>query len=164
MKIILSIKHWLLFLILITPSMIAAILAHTEKEYEQYQGGANLISVTIYFIWIWAITHFFSMKLPNSKLLTFKICFFCALLAFLSLNTYFLIIGGPPELKYLRIFERLTFVLWLYCLSVSARLLKSWELSRSSRVREWLLYVVLLLLFPIGVWIIQPKMNRAVLT
>lgn len=162
MRAILSIRHWALFLMFLSPPIIAAISADTEREYEQFQGGANLITIIVYFIWIWSVAHFFSMKVAGSKLLTFNICFFCSLLAFLSLNTYFLIYGGPPELKYLQILERLAFVLWLICLYVAANLVKVWELRRQARPVECLLYAFLFLVFPIGVWILQPKINKAI--
>ena len=161
MRTILSIKHWTLFLLFLGPPLIAAILADTEREYEQFQGGANLVAITVYFIWIWTIAHSFSMNIPNSKLVPFNICFFGSLLSFVSLNIYFLIYAGPPEFRYLHIFERFVFVLWLYCLYVAASLLKTWELRRPIKATECLLYAFLFLVFPIGVWILQPKINKA---
>lgn len=160
MRFMITIKHWLLFLLMVGPALVTSIIA-TPYELSQSEILANIIGLTVYFLWIWSINKHVSNAFQAGKDAIFKTCFAFVFIYFLSYNLYLLIQGFPGE-GYHWLFDVLVLSLTVYCLVVTSRRLKSHELGRSAILAEYIWYFVLLLVFPIGIWILQPKVNRLV--
>lgn len=53
-------------------------------------------------------------------------------------------------------------VAYLFCIHFNAKLLKSVELKREAMFSEFSSDFLLILFFPIGIWIIQPRLNKII--
>ncbi|HEY5744734.1 MAG TPA: hypothetical protein VIU12_01550 [Chryseolinea sp.] len=161
MRVFVTMKHWTLFLLLISPPIVATLLGKNEKEIEQMGAIANLIGIGVFFCWIWNVAHSLADKVSDTKLSYFRICFIVSMLGFSSYNVIVLV-SGIPAFEYLRAFQLLIFAFLVYCLYTAAKLLKTWESGSSPKLLDNLGYFFLFLIFPIGVWVLQPKVNKSV--
>ena len=157
-RLMITMKHLLLFLLMVGPALVASIIA-MPHELSQSEILANIIGLTVYFLWIWSINKHVSNASQTQDDAIFKICLAFVFIYFLSYNLYLLVKGLPSE-GYHWLFDALILLLTVYCIVVTSRRLKSHELGRTATVAEYIWYFVLLLVFPIGIWIIQPKINR----
>ena len=180
---LLHLKHWQIFLFYALPGLIsilalAAIFA-IRIHYGDTEGpqGAILPLVILYFVgplfvigvalsWLWAIAVGLQPKLPegmNMNLNTFKIAF-CGPIVVILVAAFAMLSGWEGL-----VFIAVLFLAWV-CAMVGvfyvpwfvARTLKSVELQRTDLgFSEVILDYFLIHLGPIGVWFIQPRINRA---
>lgn len=138
--------------------------------------AAIIMAMTVlFFAWLWAMAMGLQHKIPTElsmKTIKFKLCFFFALiyiimfitlLMFLASNfptrltgieTKFFFLVIPPHLLYI-------FCI-LYCFYFTAKAIKFAELQRPLKVDDYIGEFFLLWFAYIGVWILQPKVNRIV--
>jgi hypothetical protein len=157
-RLIISMKHWVLFLLLVAPSLIIVILMEPEQS-PQWKIVANIISSLVYFYWLWSINRTLSNEPTAGPDAPFKFFFIVVVIYFLCYNSLGLF-GLIQDIQYVWIFNLIIFSLTVYCLLTTARRLKSSEMSRPAAVGEYLGYFLLFLVFPIGVWVLQPKINK----
>jgi len=177
---LLKAKHWQLFLLMfILPGFLhiySLVLATTTGK-EEYNpiifGISNSIFIGIFFSWLYAMAINLYRKLPVGTVLNikvFRIAFFIALLflilSFCFFFTHSLRIFPAPEPP-LNNFFPLVFSLQvfymiciLYCFNFIARSLKAIELQRPVSSIDAAADFFLLWFFPIGIWIIQPRINK----
>jgi hypothetical protein len=162
----LKLKPWLLFFMLICSPLASSILASSQEEIVRYGAFANIISLVIYGLWLWCIVSFLSRNGAAYHLIVFKGCWFFAIMVFAiyNLNTFaFADISATtgevsiPEV--LKILLSFAFFSLLICLWIVSKLLKREEQS-TAQDSSMVFYFILFLLFPIGVWVLQPKVNR----
>jgi hypothetical protein len=131
-----------------------------------------LISMGIYFYWLWTLATFFSKKNPNfPKKTGFKFLLLLAFLSYVAVNLllYFNIdtwaLEGNMQ-NYFKIIIIITIlgcvfvVLYLYCLYRIAKIFKTAQLGKTASLSEFILELLLLWFYPIGIWIIQPQVNK----
>jgi hypothetical protein len=51
---------------------------------------------------------------------------------------------------------------FLFCIYFNAKLIKSVELKKEAKFEEFIGDFFLILFFPIGIWLIQPRLNKIV--
>jgi hypothetical protein len=75
---------------------------------------------------------------------------------------YFLFIvkGVFPESIVFHLLQLVFLASYVYCHIYVSRLLKSVELGKRVQVADFFGDFILILFFPIGVWIIQPRVNK----
>jgi hypothetical protein len=124
------------------------------------------------FVWIWSMVIFLIPMIakderPRSKL--FKICFWIPtiyifyILGFMYFNFFVRKVpsfDAELELKIHIVLIILSVLCITYGLSFAARTIKTAELKRNLKVRDYLPEVVLMILTPIGLWNIQPRINK----
>ncbi len=54
----------------------------------------------------------------------------------------------------------ISFISFLYSVYFVSKEIKTIELNRNCSIRECILEIVLILAFPIGIWIIQPRITK----
>lgn len=129
----------------------------------------SIISMSVFFGWFWAIGVGLQSKVPNSitmKLGRFKFFLIFPLIyivsAFLFITNS---IAGGTQLNS----ESLTVILPLhlfsmfcifYCLNFTAKTYKTVELQREVTFSDFAGEFFIMWFFPIGIWIIQPKINK----
>jgi hypothetical protein len=153
------IRPWALFLILVCPAIAASVISEPD-QYSVLEISANLISTVVYFSWLWSINRFVRSRPEasvNDKF--FYVCLGIAFLCFLifNLSAFFVDFSkaNHPSIVSLAIL-----LLAVYCMVATSRALKSFELRRQAVVREYFWDFVSLLVFPIGIWFLQPRINR----
>ena len=175
----LLLKHWQLFLLLIGPPIILDFIL-----FETLFTSRNLAVMTIafpivmlfttsiFFGWFYAIGTYLHHRLPSSvnmNLTTFKIflsipaiyiallCIFIFTVFLRNVNNGSLRIGIAAVMIPVHLFSMFCI---LYCLYFIAKVLKAVELQRPVTFSDFAGEFLLIWFFPIGVWIIQPRINK----
>jgi hypothetical protein len=155
---IVSLKAWVLFVLMFIPGIISSIISE-PGVYSQLDIIANLICAIVYFLWLWAIISLAKLSTGEETSVFLRVCFLGTTLVFVGYNLC-LILGLSIIGSYREPISIVALVLWIYCLFMIAKNLKSAELHRSPRIGEYLVDFLMMLIFPIGVWILQPRLNR----
>nr|MBI1230315.1 hypothetical protein [Cytophagales bacterium] len=180
MKLLLKLKHWQLFLLTVGVSMIIAIypaismLANEEDRFV-YNAVVRYITILpflIYFLWIWSVGTLLNeyitdeLKISSTNFfisvgVAFFILFF--LFVFNVLNwddilghadsTFWAYLGSVMVL-FVGIFA------WLFSLNFVAKTLVRSERELHVNPADYYGEYIMILFFPIGIWIIQPRINR----
>lgn len=164
MKILLRAKHWQLFMLMYGIQIIVVIFNDFDYEYRKITLGTAIdlmgmfIGIGTFLLWLWNIV----INL-NQNLLTklnrrpFKIGLY--LLSLNILLTTILIIGDSSEV-FLLVLSLLSFGILIYIVLFSAKTLKTIELGREASVSEYIGDFLLFIVFPLGIWFLQPRINK----
>ena len=159
MTLFLKMKHWQIFLLLIFASFISNF---TWVGYDLFNTLLNLTGVLLYLIWYFAIglelTEYLPRKVELPKTL-FVINGFILILSTVILTMFF---DGSFQANGL-----LGFILAIYTFYAvfqfffyPGKALKSIELNTEAKIGEYFGYFLLMVFWPIGIWWIQPKLNK----
>lgn len=140
---------------------------------------ASLLFLLVFFAWFWAVATGLQQFIPTEakmKLTRFKIFFFIPLiyvvlfLLFVSTATTETI-NHSGTISPVMIGAALTIILPLHFLSMFcifhslyfvAKALKTAELKRKARFSDFAGEFFLIWFFPIGIWIVQPRINKMI--
>lgn len=118
-----------------------------------------IFGIPVYF-WFWAIgiqLQTDNVKINGIKLLVFKLSIIYSLVYIVfAIYNYFANGGFIMPLHYAAIFS--TF----YAMLFAAKTLKSAEMNRKVKVTEYLGDFFLFCFFPIGIWLLQPRINKLI--
>lgn len=164
MKKILKISPAILFGIAITLMIIPSFDDEIEKEKVGFGIWATLVLSLLLLSWYYSIGKFLQGQYPvkGAQLFKFNSLF---LLIFLPILCIVLFINKEIVQQYIAIVLVVCFYLFfaffqilIYC----AKLLSMDSQRRVPGFSEYFQYILLLWLFPIGIWVIQSKMNKLV--
>jgi len=178
MKLILQAKHWHIFLLafLIPALIIAGGLVYSTFWYSMTSlfyaiPLALALSQAVIYIWLWVVGTNIAENVDDQKL--FKIfiiipCFVLLfILAFWLLITLRLSFGklSMAGVLFTSLFVILpiqfAFVISLiYCVFFVARAIKQAEIKQKPNFETFFKEFILILIFPIGIWFLQPRINR----
>ncbi len=177
MNLLLRLRHWQLFLISWGPLTTFFVLFFIRPN---IVGDTLLVWVILFpivlinsFAWVWStvtalIPTITSTARPRTKL--FNICFWIPsiyvayIVGFIYFNFFVWKVTGfsALELKIHIGLALLSFTCIIYGLYFSAKTIKTAELQRNLKAYECLTELGLMILAPIGLWIIQPRLNKLV--
>ncbi len=183
MKLFLQLKHWQLFLLLFAVPVIfkisAMIIAVPMGAIIQIISIVAIFYFVVLFNWFYALGINLNKKLPAGTKQNNKRFTFFLLIAFVCIFFMCILIPGFYEseladgLDPMKLINPVTLLLFLinpihliamfsvfYCIFSIAKLLKSVELQRDVKFRDFAKEFFLMWYFPIGIWFIQPKMNK----
>jgi hypothetical protein len=143
----------------------------------------GMLAALINYLWMYSVGVGLKKYLPEGVhsrtnffvfCLVFPVIFFI-LFALIQVNTMFSMLGADlqaaPETLPMNLFGYLVLLIPLqlfalfcaiYALRFVAKITKSVELKRRARFSDYIGYFFLVWLYPIGIWIIQPKINAIV--
>ena len=180
MRFFLTAKHWILFILMFAiPSVIYILSISYSVLTENVVVMLNIFplilifSISLLFAWIWSVgnglhqftpakTHLNNKRFRN--LLVFAIGYLLILLISMLIlfvfnyDTIFSFIGGAGILVILPLHLFSMFCIF-YALYYDARTIRSIELKREPEASEYLVEMLLLWIWPIGIWILQPRIN-----
>lgn len=151
-------------------------------NYAKVSSAVMSFIIIVLFAWYWAVCVGLQEKVPEHAKMNvkkFKIFYFIGLaysFFFVGLITLFMynlpnIIVGVISISnlgtILTIFTVVHFFAMfclLYCLYFAAKTIKTVELQRETTFSDFIGEFLLIWFFPIGVWIVQPKINELVAT
>ena len=181
MEIFLKAKHWQIFTLLIGVPYAIQMFLIEKNNYDIMYLIAPVMAVlyiVIYFGWFWAVGTQLNNKLPANvklNLKRFKVLLSVPIIYVLGISIYISMIAiGQNESApspFLAINDIISVVFPLhifamfcifYVLWFNAKTIKSIEFQRSVSFGDFAGDFFLLWLFPIGIWIIQPKINKMV--
>ena len=178
MSFLLRLKHWQLFLLIVTLPIIFEVLLLRSllttntfpMELFMFFPVVMVIMLTIFMGWYYQVGSKLHDKLPPNtglNLNRFKFFLFTPLIymVLLCIGMIFIFTDlrtGPPIWTFAIIVPLHLFSMFcmFYCLYFNAKSLKSVELQREALFEDYVGYFFLLWFFIVGIWIIQPKLNR----
>jgi hypothetical protein len=138
-------------------------------------GTITLLYVVFLFGWYWSVAIGLKDSLPKElklKYQRFKIFFYSPLIYFCLFGLFIYYFAGliesnsQPDFSILLPMLLLLFILHFYSIFCivfimyfTAKTIRSVEIKREAHFSDYILYFFLIWFFPIGVWILQPKIN-----
>lgn len=179
MEVLRKIKHWQIFLLVVgiplLVQMIQNIIYLTSGQGNEaaYPAGVGLILILpllIYYGWIGSVGMAFSKRSASPSLNTgrFRLSLWVSCLTSVFLLVYFwaypqTINQAEEEAIPIMMVGVLVFVslfTLFYCLSFMARSIVQLERGRRINSAEFFSEFVMAVMFPIGIWLLQPRINR----
>lgn len=171
-------KHYAIFLLVIVLPIALMILMSTGLVSLKVYGAMRLepillnLFICCSFIWLYSLGIQLHQKLSrniNLNLQLFKFFFIIPVVCFFILTLLVSKIISIDRLNQKTwplgpIIFLIVFIFSLFCTFYScyfiARCLKSNEKKHPAKFSEWIGYFFLILILPIGIWILQPKINK----
>ncbi|MGE0568855.1 MAG: hypothetical protein AB7O73_12990 [Bacteroidia bacterium] len=149
-------------------------------SYMEWLFAVVLIFTGLFYGWIWSIAIGLQKMIPEElqlKTNLFKVFFFVPIVfSILVMVWVWSIIHNIQEtIEYGEGFNPANFIITIilmipfnlfslfctfYCFYFAARTLKTLELQRETNVSDYILEIIMFWFYPVGVWLIQPKVNR----
>jgi CDP-diglyceride synthetase len=155
----LKFKHWHIFLIIVLGLFIRNFSVNNEPT---YQTIFSITGTVIYFLYTFLIGHELYQLLPRKVELNYNLFVvnsFVWLTAYIIVmilsNGQGMVFHGIEALPAFYVFYAL-----LNYFAFPARTLKSIELNRQATLREYIGDFFLIVLLPIGIWFLQPRVNK----
>ena len=133
-----------------------------ENKNQDFKMISMLIIIFSIFGWIWSVVNVLYRKLPTKE--TFNIWKFRIIfLMTISILIWILwivennLIKNNILLLILGVFTYLGFM--IYLVLTTAKTIKSVELQKEVSIQDSFLDAILIWIFPLGIWIIQPRIN-----
>ncbi len=182
----LTAKHWQLFLLMFAIPMVLEIgftiaviinmIAQQDSEFLSLPSFTIFLPFIVFFLiggmlgWFWSIGVGLQKLIPEEhrmKVTSFKFFVLFPLIYFIfftSQMSFFMSEVVINPLIFLAIFPMHLFAMFcmVYNFYFVARTLKTIELQRKVEFSEYIGEFFLLWFYPVGVWIIQPKINKMV--
>jgi hypothetical protein len=171
-------KHWHIFLGFVAlmcvaiVSMLSSLLSHPEEAFDHlFPFLASMEGMAIFFaLWLWSMGGFLNSIVP--PFLRMKETFFRISVAFvpLYLPLFGVFFQGLNSIRNVRLILLSYAVIMpmhlfaMFCQFYSwyfaSKNLSIVETGKSTSLADYLGYFICLWFFPIGIWIIQPRINR----
>lgn len=173
--ILLRLKHWQLFLIAWGPLTVVPLILFKFPELVPGSFtivlGLFLIGLANSFAWVWAIVNEMKKFVPAISTTLFKIAFWIPFTFIWTVIAFALYnlrirkvqsINVEIELLVSAALGILSVACIIYGLIFAGRIIKAAELQKKPSIKEHLIDSCLMVLPPIGLWFIQPKLNKIV--
>jgi len=184
MNIFLKAKHWQLFLlnfgipfflyIAISIVMIGDILGHDNAGPDMVFSYMPIFFVLGFFAnliqygWTWSVAIKMNRIIPEEfklNTMAFKIFFWLPLIYFPIFAIFFILMFRSIDsitMSFLLLIPVHLFMVFcaFYCIYFTARVVKTAEYKRYTTVSDYIAEFIMIWFFPIGIWFIQPKINK----
>jgi hypothetical protein len=169
MKIFIKLKHWQIFIILGTGFILNLILSTNKFSIGNITSIGlgtviGIFTLILFFLWVMTIGIFINRIPANSYHFRTWVLIFatlCNMIGYSELNLERILpISDFIPIWLLTLLTLLTFFGIFYTFYNVPKSLKSIELGRKAHFSEYFISALLLFIFPIGVWFIQPRINR----
>lgn len=159
MTLLLKMKHWQVFLLLFLSTLISNF---TWVGYELLNTVLNLIGVMLYMIWYFAIGLELSEHLPRKVELPKTLFIINGFVLILSMVTLIMYFDGFFESNGILGFIWVGYLMYamFQFFFYPGKALKSIKLNKEAGIGEYIGYCFLMTFWPIGIWLIQPKLNE----
>jgi len=168
-------KPWQLFIAIILLPFICSIYLDNTNQQSAIIDILNyvvvLISSTILLLWIQSINYTFIKLVPkeikmNKNRFKFTYLYCVIYIPFLLFGTAIYSHFQPSESIEILVFVILFFLHFImmlsviYCLFFIAHLVKYLELKKQLQLSDYIIEGMLLIIFPIGIWVLQPRIKK----
>lgn len=181
MEVFLRLKHWHLFLIMFAVPFVLQIIlgvitlvTNDPMIVLQVMPFVMFLFFAGYFGWLWAIGQEFQKMLPGD--LKFSLAPFKFFLLFPVVYVLFLFVAldffvvnmdnvqPPPLSLFFTIIPLHLFTMFciFYCIYFAARTFKATELQRPVVFTDFAGEFLMIWIFPVGIWFIQPRINKLI--
>jgi hypothetical protein len=156
----LRLKHWQVFLMLTT-----GFILHNFRIQENplLTSFFCIVGAIIYFSWIPIMVYELSKRLNERITLNYALFIFTSCLWLtVHLTMTLMQIYRSGKLPFFQLGIFLIFFPAIHYFIFPARLLKSIEINAKAKVVDCLWYFLLLVNLPIGIWLLQPRINKQI--
>jgi hypothetical protein len=159
MKVYFKLKHWQLFIIWILGAIFCVLTENTP-----YWFLAQMFFTILLIGWIYSISKINQViRARSRKIELVDILFLLLLIASLPYISQMRRLESSSANKFVLIGSlAISFIAFFLLVVISAKRLKGFETKQSLIVFNYMEYYLYLLFIPIGVWIIQPKLNKLI--
>jgi hypothetical protein len=182
MEQILKAKHWQIFilafglpLVIDIVGTVWAIIGNNLIIMNKISPLVMLSFICGFLSWLWAVSVHLQQKLPEElrlKVGLFKLCvYFLIVYTVFMFGLFDLLIDISPAVGHAILFSIMG-LMWifslfficsmLYCMQFAAKTFATIELQRKVSFSDYSGEFFLFWFFPIGIWIIQPKINKMI--
>tara|TARA_B110000908_G_C10037280_1_gene350130 strand:- start:114 stop:578 length:465 start_codon:yes stop_codon:yes gene_type:complete len=122
----------------------------------------NLGGIIVLLLWSFLLTEELIKIIPKDFNLKTNFYYFNAIICFATITAITIIYEGE-ETEFSGIYALIGFYIFyafLQSFGFAGRIIKSMELNRNSKKRESIGYFFLFIFLPIGIWFLQPKINK----
>lgn len=161
MSFILRLKHWQVFLTLVAGLFIGNT---TIEENQMLTTILSVAGMMIYFLWMLFVGHGLYQLLPDKIELNYNL-FMINSFVWLTAYTTVMVMSDGAGMKFTGLAALPGFYLFyafLHFLMFPARVLNSLEKQRKATVGECIADFFLIVFLPIGIWFLQPRINKVV--
>lgn len=168
MKYIIKLKHWQIFIFIGTGYILNLVLTGINFSLGNISSMElsiviGIITIVLFFLWVLAIGLYLN-SIPDNPYkfnkLTLIISIVFSTVGYSDLLYQRLGVGNFMPDWVSSILTLLTFLGLFYTFYNVPKSLKSIELNKKSKFLDYIVLSVLLFAFPIGIWFIQPRLNR----
>ena len=161
MKLFVKIKHWQFFIVLVLLQFFAKdrltfIIVSTTY--------LTLFSVWLYSISIIGQKKLLDFELNNKSLIYLKIsCFLIPVLWLIVIINPFVLLKINSNLFSIigmTVLGLGFFVCWIYAIYYTSKTIKALEIKNTPPLKNYILIMLGFIIWPIGIWFIQPKVNK----
>lgn len=163
MEILLKAKHWQIFIILIIGIFISNFTIENNNTITLI---LKIIGITLYFLYPFIIGLFLYDYVPNAIRLNHN---FFLVNSFIWITTYLVVMvlsdGKGMTFNGLAAIPMFYVAFaFLHYLSFPAKTLKSIEIDKEAKLGDYIGDFFLIVFLPIGIWFLQPRINRILKT
>lgn len=167
---ILSAKHWQVFLITYGVQFVAPLLAGSSQSLQPFLSKIELVLVFILiaslFWWLWNVANTLQQFIePSMRVSTqlLKVAFILPIIYLVIATVYFAKIGIMPlNEPGIMIPHVISILCFLYVIGFSAKIIKTAEVNQHVSLSDYFGEIFLIFFFPIGIWLLQPRINKIV--
>lgn len=159
MQVILKLKHWQVFLILLAGSIASNL---TWESHELFNLVLNSFGLIIYFFWYFAVGLELTEHLPPRVELPRTLFIVNAFVLIISLLILVAVFNGQFSGNGLIGFLWIGYLMYalFQFMFYPSKALRTVEQGTAARFGQYFKYVLLIIFWPIGIWWIQPKLNK----
>lgn len=165
MQFVLSLKAWVVFIsvvgyALLYPFIFLAILPLTSETVPVFAIGLSPAAFG-YLLWIFSILKFVSRahEVGSKALTNLSLVSFAIILVYAVLS-YCVLIEALTDGWLISVLHLVTMVSLFFSMFYASYLIKSSELRRGVSLSECLGEFLLIWIFPVGIWVLQPRLNK----
>jgi len=159
----LSLKHWQAFFIIIIGLFIQNLTITSNPTASWI---CTIVGAVIYSSWPIVVGNELNYLLPKRVTLNFSFFLINVFIWLVVLIGAFVFVGEGETLTFTGLSALpflYAFFAYFYCLAFPAKALKSIELNREANIGEYIGDFFLILFLPIGIWFLQPRLNKVVM-
>lgn len=159
-------KHWQIFLLVAGMPIISDLFFDKTNSNEfSFNSMITIISCIFFFAWLWSIESVIGrlvIKINPIRSRQFRFIYFTVTL-YIAISLMLLFFTGMfLDNIYWLIIHFICIIFLLAIFYQCAKLIKHVELTREPQFSEVFTYFVFIWFFPIGIWVIQPKLNKII--
>jgi peptidoglycan/LPS O-acetylase OafA/YrhL len=159
MNFILKLKHWQIFLILLIGSLTSNF---TWEDHEFFNLGLNSFGFIIYFFWYFAVGLELTEYLPPRIELPRKLFIINAFVLIISILIIVVVFNEQFSSNGLLGFLWIVYLMYamFQFMFYPSKALRTVEQGEEATFGQYFGYFLLIIFWPIGIWWIQPKLNK----
>ena len=159
MRFVLKFKHWQMFIILLIATFLTNLTWYGHDTITMIFQGAGFL---IYFVWFFAIGIELVNHLPSTVDLSNTLFVINGFVIIISFGIIIVFFGGQYSGNGILSFLLISYLIFaiFHFMFYPAKLIKSIELEKEAHLGQYFIYFLQLIFWPIGIWWIQPRINK----